>query len=190
MAVLAEAISVIIRHDAIERVYAGGWHQFLEHFPIRSLCSDSQIVRLGFMEPKAVEACVRELQSQGLVFLRGGMCIDIVVVDQQKGPTEPCDWIEFDRLPFGNTGEQVSACWLLEGRRMGVGIPLHGASMGFVAPDGWEYEGSISQKFTFVLTEDADTRLQLLRSEDGVDVFLDILTGKEVFRVKPYRGRE
>jgi hypothetical protein len=36
-------------------------------------------------------------------------------------------------------------------------------------------------KFAFVPMPDVDKRLQFLRSENGVDVFLDRDTGKEVF---------
>jgi hypothetical protein len=190
MPVLAEAISVIVRHDAIERAFAGGWQTFLDRFSRPSLCSDGEVVRLGFMDTKSVEVCVRELESHGLVFMRQGKCIDIVVVDQQKGPTEPCDWIEFAHLPFGDAGAKVGACWLFEGRRMGAGIHLRETSMDFAVPDNWQYEGSLSQKFTFVPTEELDRRLRFLRSENGVDVFLDTLTGKETFMATPYKGSE
>jgi hypothetical protein len=190
MAVLAEAISVIVRHDAIDRAFVGGWQAFQDRFSMPSVCSDRKVVRLGFMDPRSVEACVRELENLGLIFMQAGKCIDMVVVDQQKGPTEPCDWIEFAHLPFGDDGAKVGACWLFEGPRMGVGIHLHGTSMDFAVPGSWRYEGSLSQKFTFVRNEDADQRLKFLRSEEGVDVFLDTLTGKEAFVAEPYKGGE
>ena len=48
-------------------------------------------------------------------------------------------------------------------------------------PDGWVYEGSLSQTFGFVPTENADKSLKFLRHENGLDVYYSELTGKEVF---------
>jgi hypothetical protein len=189
MAVLAEAISVIVRHDAIERLFRGGWSMFRIHFAMRSMCSDDQVVRLGFMDPSSVEACVQELERHGLTFMRQNKCIDFVVVDQQRGPTTPCDWLEFEHLPIGGQGGKVGACWLFEGQRMGAGIHLKGEQMDFAVPEGWEFEGSLSQRFTFVNDSEAPKRLKFLRSEDGVDVLLDTKTGKEVFIATPVRKR-
>ena len=37
---------------------------------------------------------VKHLEANGLAFVRGGKAIDLIVVDQLKGPTGPCDWIQ------------------------------------------------------------------------------------------------
>ena len=55
MAFLVEAISVIVRCDAIERAYETGWDGFLEDVPNRTLCADPELARVGFMHPDNVQ---------------------------------------------------------------------------------------------------------------------------------------
>ena len=93
MAVLVEAISVIVRRDAINRSYDGGWAGFLSHVPNNTLCADHELARVGFTDPKTVEHFINDLRRHGPVFLSNGKSIDIAVLDQQRGPTEPCDWL-------------------------------------------------------------------------------------------------
>jgi hypothetical protein len=133
---------------------------------------------------KAVENFVKVLEAAGLVFVRSGKCADIAVVDQQRGPTMPCEWLEFARIPFSKTGGNVAACWLFEGLRLAAGIHLSGESIELATPNGWTFEGSISERFSFVPNEDVAVRLKYLRTEGGLDVFLDTSTGREVFKPK------
>jgi hypothetical protein len=182
VAVLVEAISVIVRRDSIDRSFNGGWDAFVSCVPNATLCADAQLARVGFMDPKAVWKFVQSLQAAGLVFLDSGKCADIVVVDQQRGPTMPCEWIEFAQIPFGQSSGKVGACWLFQGPRLAAGIHFPGKSMNFATPSGWTFEGSISDRFTFVPNEDFAERLTYLRTEGGLDVFLDHSIGREVFR--------
>ena len=108
MAVLIEAISVVIRRDAIEQSVPGGWTEFFRVVPNSTLCTDGELARVGFMSPDTVGDFIHELEQLGLSFLEEGSCIDITVVDQQKGPTTTCEWLEFGRLPCD--GGEVSAC--------------------------------------------------------------------------------
>lgn len=192
MAVLAEAISVIVRRDAIDRRYPGGWGRFLRDVPNRSMCTDGELVRVGFMHPQDASGYASGLQGSGLAYLPEQGVLDFLVVDQQTGPAVPCGWIEFAELPFAPGGPEakVSACWLFEEPRMTVGIHLSGRSFDLAVPRSWEYDGSISQRATRVLPEDEGRRLKFLRNEDGEDVFLDVDTGKEVYqsRVRQKEG--
>lgn len=158
MAVLVEAISVVVRRDAIDRAYAGGWGEFVRRVPNATLCTDGELARVGFMSPGDTEQYVRGLEARGLVFMREGQARDLVVVDQQRGPTTPCEWIEFARLPFspGGPGAVVATCWLYEEPRIGVGIHLKGEGFTLVTPDGWEYEDSLSHHFTWIPIEEVD----------------------------------
>lgn len=54
MAVLIEAISVVVRKDAIEKRFPGGWDSFLDEIPNNTLCTDGELVRVGFMSPQDV----------------------------------------------------------------------------------------------------------------------------------------
>jgi len=182
MAVLVEAISVIVRRDSIESKYAGGWEAFLTDVPNATLCSDDQLARVGFMDPNAVGKYVGHLESKGLLFQSEERSVDIAVVDQQRGLTLGCDWLEFAPQLSVTEGVKMSACWFFEGPRMGHGLHIPGGpGLKIATPAGWEYEGSLSQRFSFVETGRKDERLKFLRAEGGVKVYLDLDTGKEVY---------
>lgn len=180
MAVLVEGISVIVRRDAIESKYRGGWAAFVADVPNATFCADDEIARVGFMSAADVEAFIEGLQLEGLSFLEGGKAIDVAVVDQQRGLATQCDWLEFGKLALGAEGK-VSACWFFGGPRIATGVYLRGTSFPLATPDGWEFEGSLSQKFSFVPTGRETSRLKFVRNEGDVDVYLDLDTGKEVF---------
>lgn len=167
MAVLIEAISVVIRRSRIVEVWRGGWDGFAADCPNQTLCADPDLARVGFMNPDDVARYVDDLQRRGLVFQRGNEAVDIVVVDQMSGPTTSCNWVEFGRIEID--GHPVYACRL-------VGSDEHVV----VTPSGWRYEESLSATFGFVPTGLEDKSLRFLRHEDGADIYLNLLTGKEV----------
>ena len=70
MAVLVEAISVIVRAAAIHQKYPGGWEAFKRIIPNQTLCADNELVRIGFMTPDDVEETQRGtlLASQLAIF--------------------------------------------------------------------------------------------------------------------------
>ena len=187
MAVLVEAISVVVRRDAIAERYPGGWRAFLEIVPNATICADDDLVRVGFMSPTDVESFIKRLEHGGLTFIQDKKAIDIAVVDQMRGPTTPAQWLEFSHLAFGDKEQRVAACWLFEGPRIAAGIHMSSKQMNLATPEGWRYEDSLSAKSTFVPNEQANERLKLLRHDDGQDVYLDLGTGKEVYvgRTRP-----
>lgn len=168
MAVLVEGISVIARVPAIEERYPGGWEAFRDNAPNQTLCADNSLVRVGFMSPADVESFVKELEAKGLVFLADGETQDVAVADQQRGFSVKCDWAECGHVDIG--GNRIMAC-----RAVGDD------SGQLMTPDGWRYEGSLSQSFGFAPTEQTDRSLQFLRHENGRDVYLNTVTGKEVY---------
>jgi hypothetical protein len=160
--------------------YRGGWTAFVADVPNATFCADDEIARVGFMSAADVEAFIEGLQLQGLSFLEGGKAIDVAVVDQQRGLTTQCDWLEFGKLALGAEGK-VAACWFFEGPRIAARVYLRATSLPLATPVGWEFEGSLSQKFDFVPNGEEPSRLKFLRNEGDVDVYLDLETGKEVF---------
>jgi len=148
MAVLVEGISVVIRLDAVDRVVPGGRAALEALIPNATYCSDGELARVGFLSPADTEAFVDELKVRGLKFIVDGKCKDIAVVDQQRGLTMPCDWLEFAHLRMGDG--KVGACWLFEGPRIAAGLHMKCTSIELATPAGWEYAGSLSQKFAFV----------------------------------------
>ncbi|MBV7380585.1 hypothetical protein [Maritimibacter dapengensis] len=109
MAVLIEAISVIVRIDRVSETI--GWNKFLELVPNGTLCSDNEIARVGFMNPMDVEFFIDDLKTAGLVFLNEKKAQDISVVDQFEGPTVPTAWLEVGTVEVDS--EPVRAARLL-----------------------------------------------------------------------------
>jgi hypothetical protein len=179
MAVLVEAISVIVRIDAIHEKYPGGWENFREAVPNRTLCADGEVARVGFMTPPDAEAFVDDLEKSGLQYLEGGKSVDIVVVDQMMGPVCPCGWAQFGQAHLGDGGNRITVC------RM-VGSELQQV----VLPEGWRYEGSLSRQFTLVPAENLGESMRFLRRHGGVDVYLDLETGEEVYAGRTDRHDE
>lgn len=138
MAVLAEAISVIFKCASLDEKYGGGAKAFAD-FCRRvnnSYCCDGELARLGFTQPDHAKAFVEKATLVGLVHVKNGTCVDMVVVDQRGGPLQRCDWVDFGiaDLP-GEPAPKVAAC------RM-VGTKIADVTV----PEGWRYETSISRK--------------------------------------------
>jgi hypothetical protein len=172
MAVLIEILNVVIRRDAIDRAFRGGWAAFRRTpTPNATACSDGELVRFGFMALDDAKAYISTLEAGGLILHRDGQAVDLALVHQQRGLLLPAPWLEVGPLHIG--GCKVVACWLA-GRQPG----------NLAVPPGWKYEGSASQRPCLEGEADGD-RLEFLRHEDGVDVYLDLLSGKEVFAGRP-----
>jgi hypothetical protein len=120
------------------------------------------------MVPTDVEAFADRLESAGLVFRVEGAAVDFAVVDQQRGPTIPCDWLEWGSVE--TDGHRVTVCRLVGSKEQQLAVP-----------EGWCFEGSLSASYGFIPTGAAEKALIFLRHEHGTDVFLSRMTGKEVY---------
>jgi len=172
MAVLVEAISVVIKLEAIKDRYPGGFAAFKEIVPNQTLCWDDHIVRVGFMAPQDANEFVEALEASSLCHLDNDECaVNLVKIDQVGGPLCDCDWITTGQLPIDAAKEQY------------VGIALlHGTDDPELSlPIGWKYERSLSQQFAISRPDEIGTSLKFLRHEDGNDVFHNVLTGGEVY---------
>jgi hypothetical protein len=168
MAVLVEAISVVVRIDAIRDKFDGGWLAFLADCPNHTLCADSMLVRVGFMSPIDSEAYVRRLEEQGLCYQDNQYnAVDLVVIDQLRGPATRCEWVESGTIPFTGDPKRKVAIAKLKGDDSTV----------FIAPENWVYEQSLSCSYCFVPSEHQEKSLTLLTHENGCDVYLNHLTG-------------
>jgi hypothetical protein len=116
MSVLIEAISVVMRADELLKKFPGGWDAFKGIVPNQTLCADNEIVRVGFMTPQDVESFIKKLQLVGLEFLRDGEAIDIAVVDQTRGLTSKCAWLEFGHVNMDGSGPRIAACRIVGSR--------------------------------------------------------------------------
>lgn len=137
MAVLAEGLSVVIRRSAVDAKFPGGWEAFVNQVANDTFCHDDRLARLGFSNPQEVEKFINGLEFLGLTYLDGDRAIDMVVVDQDSGFVSSCEWAKFGH---GNLGgdpkKRVAGC-------QGV----NGANPQLITPEGWAFDGSISQRF-------------------------------------------
>jgi hypothetical protein len=171
MAVLAEGISVVIRRDRLVAAFRNDWEAFKGFVPNSTLCADNELARVGFMVPADVKEFVDRLAARGLIYVADGVAQDLVVVDQLRGPTVRCKWIEFGQIDLGgDPNKRVAAC-RLRGSTQSV----------VVTPEGWIFEQSLSSSFGFVPNPYLEKSLTFLRHENGMDVYRNELTGKEVF---------
>ena len=64
MAVLIEAISVVVRADALLTKFAGGWDAFKARVPNQTLCADNDIARV--ITPRVVERMTVVISSDDM----------------------------------------------------------------------------------------------------------------------------
>jgi hypothetical protein len=167
MAVLIEALSVVVRIFSLEAKFPGGARAYERACPNATFCRDEHITRVGFMVPADVEGFVSGLRALGLKFIKDDVAQEIVVVDQFTGPTAPCTW-----FAGGRHVEGYSMGWL-QGSAPG---PLS-------APAGWT--PAQSRHLKFVASSEAEGRLLPLGTTGGLDVVLDFTTGREVCIGRP-----
>ena len=128
MAVLIEAINVVVPNDLIAARYRGGISAYRKDAPNGTFCTDGSLTRVGFMDPRDVGQFLDLLVTRlGVALPTGGEWVDLAVVDQFIGPTLPAPWLTVGKV------EGVTAAWLT-GDHAG---PL-------AAPAGWKPEDSAS----------------------------------------------
>lgn len=132
--VLVEGFSVLVRVDAIHRRLPGGWPAFRALVPNRTLCADAELARVGFMGEDEAMGFADKLEKLGLKHLWEGRAIDMVVVDQVRGPLAPCDWLALQQVKLTPTGSRIQAACIKGGRITSVAVPL-----------GWRYGSSLSR---------------------------------------------
>ena len=168
MAVLIEALNVLIPVAVLDRRFPGGASAYRDRSPNATFCADGELTRIGFMTPRDTQLFTGALQRLGFEFLDDkGSAVDFVVVDQNTGPTSPCDWLEFG---VGNT---MSAAWLRGSSPPGQ----------VFCPDGWEPRET---PLTFVPNEELD-RMKFLGRSGPSDRYLDREAGHETYIGSPFR---
>jgi hypothetical protein len=175
VAVLIEGISVVVRAARLLEAWHQDWDAFVRSVPNRTLCADGELARIGFMTPEDARLYIDTLRARGLTYLdMGGAAQDVIVVDQLRGPAAPCGWVEFGQVNLGaDQRRRVAACQL-----------AGSSSRQVCTPDGWTFEESLSASFGFVPTGEEQKSLVFIREQDGLDVYLNRLTGREVFVAK------
>lgn len=185
MALLIEAVCVVIRRDAIKRKFFGGEGGFMQTLPNGTLCVEESLVRLSFMAPREAVAYIAQLEEAGLRFVKDDKAFDIVIVDQTQGPTAPCDWLEFRRSQYKSAEGELGGVIASVSYK---GLPGQPKAQGddaaepdsLITPPNWQYAGSLSEKFVAVPQGEVSDRMKFLRSEGNFSYFLDTQSGEEV----------
>ena len=180
MAVLVEGISVVVRVERIKLAARGGWSAFVKNVPNRTLCTDGELARAGFMVRQDAAAYVDQLQRSGLVHLAHGKPFDFVVVDQLRGPTSPCDWVHFGvAWADDNPTKLIAVCRLREGTTETI-----------ATPQGWSYDESLSKSCGNVSRRRAKVAMKLIRQEENRDIYWNEVTNREVVVARTGAGRK
>ena len=172
MPVLIEALSVVIRVDRIQAKVPTNSPVAGQMASHPSFCADGELLRLAFMQPQHVADFVADLESLGLRHViedaDGRRAEDLAVVDQLTGPTVEAPWLEYRHVDLVPDGSQpVATVRLKDGKETRT-----------VFPDGWRFQGSMSQQARFVPGDQADEHVEYLRTENGLDVYRDRKTGR------------
>jgi len=174
VAVLVEAISVIVRVATIDSHFKRGLDGYKEIVPNATFCTDGRLTRVGFMAPPDAAHFGTALRNIGLNTDDGFRWIDMALVSQLDGPTMPCDWLQAGKLKEGpsvagmldedlsNRGTAFLPTDLLLKYLEGsldpsVAKQVSDDEILVACPIGWTYEGSLSEKYWFTPTDEPGT---------------------------------
>jgi hypothetical protein len=174
VSVLIEGITVIFRNATADRLIEGGVEAIRDNAPNRTFRSDGNIAAIGFMTPEDVGHFIEQLNQVGFRHIENGKIADIAVCDQMRGFPVDCDWLGTDVDERG-----VRFCWLF-GHEPGE----------MVTQMGWNYGQSLYTKGNFRPDDEPVDHLKFLRTEDGLNVYLDEGTGKEVYAGRPFENKD
>ena len=172
MALLAEGISVVIKRLAIDKKYPGGWGRFVKDVPNQTFCNDDNIARVGFMTPVDVENYIEHLEGYGFQYMVNEAAADMIVVDQLRGLCRKYNWLNvFYFYIDGDPNKRVTACRIAGDENVDT----------MLSPDDWDFESSSSNQLGFVPCGQEDKSLKYLGHENGVDVYINLLTGERSY---------
>ena len=188
---LCEAISVIVRRYSIDQYYDGGWDAFFEDVPHAKMCTDGELVSVGFWDTETAELYVDFLETKGLqyesekaifdVFDRSRERNDIAIIDQSEGLSKPCVWVQKMKGKIGKPAVEVLLAWLYDGHKINNSINLTEAqyrakSIDIHTPPGWTPESSIG--LLRKETEQFEQDFEYVEAKNGEDAYRDKVTGK------------
>lgn len=170
MAVVIEAITIVVRRDAVRRAFRGNEAAFEALAPNRSGRKDAHLHAVGFMDHRDAAAFVtRALEPRGLAWARGEEAIDLTLVDQFTGLQHYTPWLEVGQYPV--EGGAVTAAWL-KGTEPGA-LSTHG---------GWHLQGYLGLARTPI---DENCAWQEVPSgHPGLRAMLDPETGEKRYTMR------
>lgn len=170
MAVVIEAITIVVRRDAVRRAFRGNEAAFEALAPNRSGRKDSHLHAVGFMDHRDAAAFVtRALEPRGLAWARGEEAIDLTLVDQFTGLQHYTPWLEVGQYPV--EGGAVTAAWL-EGTEPGA-LSTHA---------GWHLQGYMGLARTPI--DEIGTWQEVPSDHPGQLAILNPETGEKRYTVR------
>lgn len=164
VAVLIEELNVIVRVSTLARKYRGGLRQYRRDFLGFGFCCDGLITRVGAGSGSDLDVLTDSLREKGLVLATEFGYADIAVVDEFRGLTVGCFWLETGRGPKG----------------FGYAFtPGTDPSVLIAVPSGWSLGGRDARRIGRSAGEPL-SQLLFLRSDGATNVFLNRQTGQEV----------
>ena len=160
MSVLIEAISIVVPNRVLDAGYPQGVDGFARDCPNATFCTDGRLCRVGFMSARDTEFFLQLLRACGLDHRPAGPAGDVVVVDQNTGPAQPCVWLEFGHYEAG-----VAMAWHAQYRPGRL-----------IVPYGWD--DNRIDAFSYAPGTPFPRRLRYLRTEDRQDWDQDRRTGE------------
>lgn len=146
MAIILEAINVVIKHQSILEKYPNGELGFLGDVTVFNAPwhSDLKLSRVGFFDPNEMYPFLSRLEQRGLIFTD-----DFCIVDMVTGSTKPCNWFGFARQPFfkygsklGWSDENFSIGWLKNNANNSIECDEDGKYM-LAVPSDWSLSNAI-----------------------------------------------
>ncbi len=129
MAVLVQAVTVIIVNAAVAQRFPGGEQALAQMWPGPVYCTDGRISAVAFMTSEDATRFTALLGSHGFADPWATSARDIAVVVQGKGLVTGCDWLRVERRPLD---ERTGAPEVTIARMAGEELTT------FSAPAGWD----------------------------------------------------
>ncbi len=156
MSVQIAAFNVVVRRSTVREKYPGGVEQYALDCPNLTYCHDDHLTRIGFMTLDDAASFAYKLQQ-----IHRLEPDEIAIVDQIDGLLAPRGWLEYAQHPDG-----LAICW------------LKGTDPGDLAiPEGWDPTWDRTIVPVRTGPQNQGDGLELLRREDGIDVYCDTATG-------------
>ena len=176
MSVLIEAVSLVVPVVTLDDTWPGGARAFASDVLAargstgRHACSDGTLVSVSFLHPADARVVVAQLREHGLMELDPLRAHDLVIVDQEDGPSLPCAWLGWKREHGGPTSAWVA------NREPG---PL-------AVPAGWT--PALAPCLTRIDRRDEPGRMLKLAEEGELETWLDFKTGEVVIGMRRRLG--
>ena len=163
MAVLIEAVNILVRNATIERRLPDGLLGWARLCPNSMYCTDGELFRIGFLCDSDAFAFVEELIGLGFAAPTSEGSAEIALLAEGSGFAYPCDWLQLARVQIDG-GTRVMAA-LIRGSEV----------KGLAVPRNWK-PGSLTR-----MSPQERDQLEFLGTRDGSDVFRHKETGQLLY---------